>query len=303
MLSKSTKQLSSLVLVSFFTLFVTGCTSTSFVKRSDHGEMYSPAMGRTMAYSVYTPPNWTPEETLPLMILLHGAADSHESFDQHAVGSILDQEINAGNAPRMIIVSPDGELGFWENWHDGSKLYRDWVIKDLMPHVKKRYSTLPCPEYCHISGISMGAHGAMRFAYYEQDTFSSVAALSAPIISKLHPGEPSLGRTIMMWLLPVERIWGDIDSKNSHVPKDLDPYISWVERNDLVELPLLLAWGTEDSKGIISANQHFQQHLTDNGKAHDWFTYEGGHKWVYWREIMSDVLQFHANANGPTKNQ
>ena len=282
-------------------LAISGCTSTALVKRSDHSEIYSPAMGRYMSYSVYTPPDWTPDESLPLMVLLHGGGDSHESFDRYAVGLKLDEEINAGRAPRMIIVSPDGELGFWENWHDGSKLYRDWVVKDLVPYVANRYATKSCPKHCYLSGISMGGHGAMRFAYYEQNTFNSVAVISAPIISKLHPGEASIGRTLMKWLLPTERIWGDIDSETSDVPKDLDPYVSWVNRKDLLELPLLLVWGTEDSQSILSANQHFQQHLNAYDKQHKSLVYDGKHKWIYWREIMPDVLAFHASAGAQTQ--
>lgn len=271
-------------------LFLSGCTTASYFKRSDHSEIVSQAMGRTMSYSVYTLPNWTPLESLPLMILLHGAGDSHESFDRYAVGSILDEKINAGKAPRVIIVSPDGELGFWENWHDGTRSYRDWVVRDLMPYIAKRYATLPCPKYCYISGISMGGHGAMRFAYHEHDTFNSVSVLSAPILSQRHPGDSSFGRTLMKWLLPTERIWGDISSETSNVPKDIDPYISWVEREDLIELPLFLVWGKQDSKGIVSANQHFHQHLSTKGKKHQWLIFDGGHKWIYWREIISKVL-------------
>ncbi|MFC4699974.1 alpha/beta hydrolase [Glaciecola siphonariae] len=277
-----------------FVLVSSGCASHTYVERSTYEQIYSPAMGREMAYSVYTPENWTPSESLPLMVLLHGARDDHKSFDKFGVGLTLDKAIAEGRAPRMIVVSPNGELGFWENWHDGSRLYRDWVVKDLMPHVSKQYSSLPCPEFCYISGISMGGHGAMRFAYYEPNTFSSVAAISAPIISKLHPGEPSLGKTILKWLIPTDRIWGDIDADASNVPKDLDPYISWVERQDMYMQPLLLVWGTEDHKDIVQANSHFQAHLAAHNKPHSWFTYEGKHKWIYWREIMPRVMRFHA---------
>ena len=249
-----------------------------------------------MSYSVYTPPDWTPEESLPLMVFLHGARDNHETFDRYHVGDVLDEEINSGRVPRVIIVNPDGEFGFWENWHDGSRLYRDWVVKDLMPHVASRYNTLSCPENCFISGISMGGHGAMRFGYYEPDTFSSVSSVSAPIISKLHPPEPSIGGTILKWFIPIDRIWGDIDGDTSHVPKDLDPYRSWVSRERLFDEPLFLVWGTDDPGDIVSSNEHFHQHLEANEKEHDWLVYEGGHDWTYWREIVGSLIQFHVNA-------
>ncbi|WP_205662197.1 alpha/beta hydrolase [Alteromonas flava] len=270
-----------------------GCASQPIELHSKHGELYSPSMGRVMSYSVYTPPDWSPDESLPLMLLLHGARDNHQTFDKYKVGQHLDKEASERNLPRVIVLSPDGELGFWENWHDGSHLYRDWVVKDLMPYVAETYNTLPCPDACFVTGISMGAHGALRFAYYEKQTFGSVAALSGPIISKRYPGESSLGRTIMMWLLPTERIWGDIESESSHVPKDLDPYISWIKRPDLVDLPLLLAWGSEESKSIKNSNEHFHKYLLEHNKPHEYLVFDGGHKWVAWREVMDDVIRFH----------
>ena len=253
-----------------------------------------------MSYSVYVPPDWTPAESLPLMVLLHGARDDHESFDRHHVGDLLDSEISAGHVPRVIIVNPEGELGFWENWHDGSRNYRDWVIKDLMPHIASRYSTLPCPENCFISGISMGAHGAMRFAYYEPNTFDSVSALSTPIISKLHPPKPSLRNSILKLLVPIDRIWGDIDGDSSHIPKDLDPYKSWINKQELREKPLLLAWGDNDLSDIVTSNTHFHKHLESNQKSHEWFVYEGDHKWIYWREHIGSLVRFHVDSQAET---
>lgn len=281
---------------------VAACTNSELVKRSDHSQIYSLAMQRQMAYSVYTPPNWSAEESLPLMVLLHGARDDHETFDKYFVGKYLDSEINAGRLPRLIIVNPEGNLGFWENWHDGSRNYRDWVVNDLMPHIAHRYGTLPCPDHCYVSGISMGAHGAMRFAYFEPDTFNSVAAISTPIISKLHPSKPSIRNSIMKRLIPIKRIWGDIENETSHRPSDLDPYISWVKRERLFNKPLYLVWGSDDYDSIIKSNQHFQKFLSNNNKAHQWSIYQGGHNWAYWREVIGDAILFHTQTGGYNKD-
>lgn len=274
-------------------LLVVGCASSNYPQRSEQHTVFSDAMGKDMSYSVYTPPGWSPEESLPLMVLLHGAMDNHKSFDKFEVGLFLDEEIAKRTIPRIVILFPDGELGFWENWQDGTKRYRDWVIRDLMPQVQQNYNTGTCPESCFISGVSMGAHGAMRFAYYEPDTFHSVSALSALIISKRFPGKQTIGRKIMKWLIPVNRIWGDIKANNPNIPKDLDPYTSWVDRDDLIEMPLLLAWGNDDSHSIEQGNQHFHQYLEDHGKAHEILIYEGGHKWKDWRLIIDDAIRFH----------
>ena len=106
--------------------------------------LYSPAMDKDMGYSVYTPPGWGPDEQLPLVVLLHGGGSDHESFNQYDVGAYLDAEHAAGRLPRVIIVNPEGEFGFWENWYDGSRRYRDWVMQDLLPTVQADYNTAPC---------------------------------------------------------------------------------------------------------------------------------------------------------------
>lgn len=274
-------------------IFLSACAHQTVTERADYAEIYSPAMQRTMRYAVYTPPGWSPHESLPLVVLLHGARDNHESFDHHAVGQFLDPLIQKKQIPRAIIVIPEGEMGFWENWHDGTKHYRDWVIKDLVPKVSQNYNTRPCPQFCHVTGISMGAHGAMRFAYYSPDQFASVAAISGQIISKAQAQKNTLRMMLIKLFIPMKRIWGDIDKDNSHVPKDLDPYVSWVSRSELRNTRLLLAWGDRDYKSIVDSNTRFQTHLEANGRPHQWFVYSGRHKWTDWKPVIAESLRFH----------
>ncbi|MBX2857416.1 MAG: carbohydrate esterase [Cellvibrionaceae bacterium] len=249
-------------------------------------------MGKKMAYSVYTPPNWQPEERLPLLLLLHGARDDETTFDRYQVGEFLDSQINGALLPRVIVLSPDGGLGFWENWHDGSRLYRDWVIKDLLPNVQARYNTLGCPQHCFATGMSMGGHGAIRFAYYQPGVFSSVAAISAPIISKQEAqAAPSLRTFFIRLIVPVKKIWGDLDG--DHLPEDLDPYISWVEKKALKNVRLMLAWGDKESDRIIESNKRFSAHLGQHGRAHQALQFSGGHAWSFWKPVIAESIKFH----------
>ena len=274
-------------------LLIAACASKPpFNPSSDHSVMYSEAMGKDMSYSVYTPPGWQVEERLPLLVLLHGARDDESTFDRYQVGDFLDQQIKQGSLPRVIVLNPNGDLGFWENWHDGSRLYRDWVIKDLMPEVQARYNTRTCPQYCFVTGMSMGGHGAIRFAYHEPGLFSSVAAISAPIISEQDAkGQGSFKNSIMRLFIPVKKIWGDLDG--DHIPKDLDPYVSWVEKKELKPVQLMLAWGNDESDRIIQSNMRFSAHLTQHGREHKAVQYAGGHKWIYWRPIIAESIRFH----------
>lgn len=256
---------------------------------SDVGELFSPAMDKPMAYSVYTPPGWGPDERLPLVVLLHGGGSDHLSFDQYGVGAYLDQEFAAGRLPRAIIVNPDGELGFWENWYDGSRRYRDWVMDDLLPRIQEDYNTAACPENCHVMGMSMGAHGALRFIYYEGDSFSTVTVISGLILSR-EEVKPTLRRSVIGLFIPFQKIWGDIDDPNT-APADLDPYVGWVENDELRSKSLFLSWGSDDNKRMQTTGEAFRQTLDDSGLDYTFMLYDGEHRWTDWKKVIAEALR------------
>lgn len=263
---------------------LSGC-STFKPTELDYRSLELSNKAKPMRYAVYTPPNWQPSERLPLVIFLHGGGGSHESFERYGGHRVLDRLIQEGKSKRAIIVLPNGNNGFWENWADGSRHYRDWVINHIMPTVQRDYQTLNCPEHCHIAGISMGGFGSLRMAHYHPDLFSSVSAISAPIFTK--PDErPSL---LLRLLIPFKRIFGDLEDTKIRTE---NPYYSWVDQRLDKKMRLQLVWGNADHKGIIEANQNFQRRLNENQIEHDSLVYSGGHKWKYWVTIIEDVMTF-----------
>ena len=294
----------SFTVIVLIATFLVGCASSMDKReaRSDYASLESQAMGETMHYGVYTPPGWTADESLPLIVLLHGARDDETTFDRYGISDYLDEQYASDAIPRAVIVNPNGNLGFWENWKDGSYMYRDWVMKDLLPVVQKQYNTLPCPEHCHISGISMGAHGALRFAYYEPGAFNSVGAISGLIITKQKAFKPSFFQRIMLWFVPTKRIWGDINASGNE-PPDLDPYIGWTQKPSLLNTRLRLSWNEDEGKSIRKSNADFHAYLAEKGRAHEVAIMEGEHLWVDWKTHIAANLRFHiwgsGDATGP----
>jgi len=277
-------------------LTLLSCATGSQQKGLNETSIFSKAMGRNMPYSIYTPPSWEVSENLPLMLLLHGARDKHSSFNQYRVNDYLDSLYHDNKLPRVIIVIPEGGFGFWENWADGSNNYRDWVINDLLPFAQSRYNTRTCPEGCYITGVSMGAHGAMRFAYHEPELFSSIAAISALILSREN-AQPTIWQKVMMLFIPIKRIWGDINTEPSEERRKLDPFNSWISNDTLKNTRLYLSWGNRDKKSIIKTNEKFQHHLEKNGRKHEFEVYEGKHLWIDWKEPIAKSIRFHTQTN------
>lgn len=275
--------------VSFLAALLTAAACTTYEQRLERGALESAAMAREMDYAVYTPPGFGDDERLPLVVFLHGGGDDETCFDRAAIGALLDERIGQGQLPRAVVVVPDGELGFWENWHDGSHRYRDWVVRDLLPAVRARYHTRTDREGTHLLGISMGGHGALRLARLEPEVFASVAAISAPVMDAEHLVQFTQGFWVRLFV-PVDRIWGPTD--DLEVVRRDDLFERWQRQEDLRGMRLLLAHGTEDRAGIVTGNERFHQHLAERGVGHDYLVYGGRHLWVDWRPMLPEVFRF-----------
>ena len=266
-------------------LFTSGCT-TFKPQALEYSSLKVENRKKPLKYAVYTPPHWVKGEKLPLVLFLHGAGSTHESFERYGAHSYLDQEINAGRIPRAIILIPKGGLSMWENWDYGPIAIRDWIMNDLIPETRKNYTTLDCPEHCHVIGTSMGGFGALRLAQLEGDKFSSVSAISGLIFSYEKSQRGSLLFQTLMYF-PSNNIFGF--RKNSNL---IDPYKIWVNDSGEKKPRLQLIWGDKDQKGIIKTNQDLHQRLTEANVEHDAHIYSGKHKWVDWIPLFNRALNF-----------
>lgn len=118
-------------------LLIIACSSSWQNKQLDYKKITPIGNHKSVRYSVYTPPNWPVSEHLPLTVFPHGAGSSHKNFESFGAKAYFNEQIIQGKMIRVILLSPNGALGFWENWADGTHNYRDWVLNDILPSVKK----------------------------------------------------------------------------------------------------------------------------------------------------------------------
>ena len=271
-----------------FLVTAAGCVKSEPYLR--HGSIHSRAMGRPMAYAAYVPRDLPDGKRFPLVLFLHGGGDDPGAFDEVELGQALDAEVSAGRLPPFVLVLPDGEFGFWENWYDGSYRYADWVLDDLLPYV---YGTLPverCPDTCVVMGVSMGGHGALRFALRQPEIFDAVAAISAPIFNTDQMIEFS-NRFVAKFLFQSRRVFGPANEEERARIEADDLYLRWSSPDDVEGLQLFFAWGTHDREGIVSANESFTQHLQDSQIAYSSIVYDGHHQWVDWKPVIIDLIR------------
>lgn len=272
--------------VALFAILLAGCAS--FPRRMEYASHESAAMrGVRMHYSVYAPRDHAPEERLPLVVFLHGGGDSHDAFDRHGVSARLDRAMEAGEVPRAVIVLPDGGLGFWANWYDGSRRYEDWVADEVMPRVADEHHTADCPRDCHVMGVSMGGSGALRFAQHRPDRVSTLTAISAPILSTDRMISFVQDRLFAI-IIPTHRIFGPPEPR-TRIERE-DPFLRWTSLEATGMRRIALAWGTGDRGLIVDGSRAFHRHLDEHGVPHEAWEYEGGHDWVSWGPIIERAL-------------
>jgi len=266
-------------------VLVLGCAS--FPRRLGYFSMQSPALRDVVAqYAVLAPVPRAGGESLPLVVFLHGGGDGPDAFDRHGLSAQLEAAMAEGRLPRAVFVLPQGDLGFWANWYDGSRRYEDWVVDEVMPTVARRERTRPCPEGCHLMGVSMGAEGALRIALHRAGTFASVTSISGPTLDTAR--RMSFMRDpLINIILPTLHIFGPL--RRAEIEAD-DPFVRWRAPADLGAMRLYIAWAEGDRGEIREGGAAFVRHLVAHGIPHHSEVFPGRHDWVSWAPVIQRAL-------------
>ncbi len=255
--------------------------------RMTYRQVESRAMGKRMSYGVYTPPGFSAGEHLPLVLFLHGGGDTVRCLEQEGITAYLDREIAAGRVPRVVVLVPQGDRGFWANWADGTHRYEDWVLREALPEVMEEWGTRRCPEGCHLIGISMGGNGALRWVLAHPGLFSSAAILSGPTPDAA--GMRALSDNFFLRLARIDRIFGPPSDEQRTWAAD--PFQRWLTPEDLAGLRLFLAHGDDDRRGIGETNDALHRHLDSHGIPHRYRVFHGGHRWRDWEPLFGEAIR------------
>ena len=133
---------------------------------------------------VYLPPGYDvdAQRRYPVIYLLHGIFDSHETWLVHFdIAGMLDRLIAAGRLPEMLVVIPDGGNKYGGGFYRNSSVsgnWADYVADELIGFVDERFRTVAAAEARGVIGHSMGGYGALHLAMTRPGVFSTVWAMS-----------------------------------------------------------------------------------------------------------------------------
>ncbi|WP_207531891.1 alpha/beta hydrolase [Desertivirga arenae] len=141
--------------------------------------------------SVYLPPSYfsNPKKRYPVVYYLHGFSDDDAKWygiKKHWINlpAILDSVYAKGKLQECIFVTPNGYTKFAGSFYSNSVTTGNWeefIAKELVSSIDKRYRTIDRSSARGLAGHSMGGYGTLRIGEKYPDVFSALYLLSPAI--------------------------------------------------------------------------------------------------------------------------
>jgi len=145
--------------------------------------LYGDSPDRSML--VYLPQSYasSPNRRYPVVYLLHGYGGDERGWTGYApIKPAMDTLVRAGVVREMIIVMPNGNNALGGSFYTNSATTGNWddfIARDLIAFVDKKYRTIARPESRGLAGHSMGGYGTFAVGMrHAGDVFGALYSLS-----------------------------------------------------------------------------------------------------------------------------
>ena len=270
---------------------------------------------------LWLPPSYAsqPQRRYPVAYYLHGAfGDENNWINQGRLGATLDSLVATG-MPEMIVVMPDGDDGFYSTWNflgdwPGCRRtrppnaepadsycvpwphYDDYIARDVVAFVDRRYRTMADRRHRGIAGLSMGGFGAISLALAYPDVFSAAASHSGVLAPAKGGGRIPVPAQRFdydsiraSWSSGLWALVAPVFGKDSVAYAARDP--ATLERKLRTRRPALMPQlfvdcGTEDF--LLPQNRAFRDAVLNSGGQLQYREHPGSHTWDYWRKHAAE---------------
>ncbi|UJH90634.1 esterase [Antarcticibacterium sp. 1MA-6-2] len=223
---------------------------------------------------VYTPPGYfeDTEKRYPVLYLQHGSyEDETGSASQGHTNLILDNLIASGKAKPMIIVMDNGYAYSPEDLKEAGgnrppSSFEKVLIEEVIPHIDKKFRTIPNRENRAIAGLSMGASQTMAIIMNNLDYFSYYGGFSG---TANFPGDKELD---------AETFLNGAFSDAKEVESKLKV--------------LFLGLGTKEAEVFFKTVNAFRDMLENKGIDYTFYSSpDTSHEWLTWRRSLHQYAQ------------
>lgn len=219
--------------------------------------------------AIYHPPGYDAQraEPYPLLLLLHGGNGSERDILYFT--QLFDEEILAGRLPPAVIAMPSARRSLYMDFRDGSQRWEQFMLKDVLPFVRRSVHVAQTREDTFLAGISMGGLGALRIAFKHPHLFAAVAALEPAIEPKL--AWQGVGPETRFWRpeAVLHPIFGDpVDAE--YWEANNPATIAHRNPERLLDLRIFLEVGDQDSLYLYEGGEFLHRVLFETRLAHEY---------------------------------
>lgn len=254
----------------------------------------SAAVGTPVPVRILVPAGFDaePQRRWPVLLLLHGCCDSHESWT-----SYTDLEEFSADLPGLVVMPSGGDVGFYSDWKAGPR-WETFHLTELTAYLAREFRA---SDVRTVAGLSMGGLGALGYAARHPGMFRAVASFSGIAHTRLDAGTSAAYVGLAgEYGADGRDLWGDpaadAGTWAEHNPYDLAP--------KLAGTPVYLSCGTGRPgplDGPTAAPDRIEAELYPQNVAlarraraagvevTTRFYGAGTHTWPYWQRALHDA--------------
>jgi S-formylglutathione hydrolase FrmB len=158
-------------------LFALTASSAFAQSRVDCSSVKSAVLSRSVRYCVILPPSYEQDSSrkYPVMYYLHGLGENEQAITG-PFWNLTERLQQTHQIGEFLIVTPNAGRTFYINSKGARIRYEDFLTKEFIPAIEKKYRVQAGRAHRGISGTSMGGYGALRLAFKHPELFSVVSA-------------------------------------------------------------------------------------------------------------------------------
>lgn len=248
-----------------------GASQASAAQRRMEASFVSAAIGGRLHYEVYLPAGYdSSAERYPVLYVLHGLPSSASAY---TTLGFVERAVDTVGKPAIVVVPQGARAGESDPEyvdHGPGDRWATAIATELPRVVDARFRTIRSRNGRALIGISAGGYGAMQLALNHLAEFSVVESWSG----YFHPTDPTGTKAL--------NLGGDTDVHQ------VLPTVRGALRSTKTFIAFYV--GRSDWR-FFAENETFNQELSENGVAHVFRAYPGGHDQVLWQRYAAPWVE------------
>jgi S-formylglutathione hydrolase FrmB len=280
-------------LVLFVSLIAVACVPAIRAQgRAECAAFSSTILNRPVRYCAYLPASFDTDKSkhYPVLYYFHGLGDNEQSLLNTGGWDLIEDLRRTGKIGEFVILAPGAGHTFFLDSADGKIRYEDFLLREFMPQMEKKYRVDSAAAHRGITGISMGGFGALRLAFKYPQQFAAVTAqmpaLIAEIPANFAMGGPGSPASFM------GDIFGNPFNRAYFERNNVFYFARTTPAAQLKRLRIYFDVGSNDDYGFEQGGQKLHQLLDSRGVPNEFHIYPGSHTPQYVMRHFGEVMQF-----------